>query len=128
MAEKTSMTITITIPADIVERLSPAEKHELTMLIEMLKEEHNLPASVKHFNYMMIDSMIDMVRKGVRPARLQENPEERIQALRAAVDGFWDGMSEEDIEETIAAMNSEYVDPKDLTMWNWLDEIPEDER
>lgn len=55
-------------------------------------------------------------------------PAERIQALREGFAELRAGLSEEDLAEIIWAMNHKYVDPKDLTMWDWLDDIPADER
>lgn len=57
-----------------------------------------------------------------------EDAEQRIAALHAAIDGFWDGFTPEEIDEIVEAMNSEYIEPEDPALFAWIDELPEDER
>ena len=64
-----------------------------------------------------------------KPAeRERDNPDLWIAKLDQAIAEFREGLSEEDLAEITTAMNSEYVNPKDLHLFDWLDDIPEDER
>lgn len=59
--------------------------------------------------------------------RSPEELEQRVKQLHAALENFWEGCSEEEIEQIIADMNEEYISDKPDPL-AWLDELPEDER
>lgn len=44
-------------------------------------------------------------------------PEERIRRMDAAVEAIREGMTQEQIDEMIEAMNAEYVEPFDEDAW-----------
>jgi uncharacterized protein YeeX (DUF496 family) len=45
------------------------------------------------------------------------SPEERIRRLDAAVEAIREGMTQEQIDEMIEAMNAEYIEPFDEDAW-----------
>lgn len=51
-----------------------------------------------------------------------------ISALKDAIAEFREGLSEQELSELLAAMSMKIVNPSDLDMYNWLDDLPEDER
>ncbi|MEO8393674.1 MAG: hypothetical protein ABI700_11850 [Chloroflexota bacterium] len=62
------------------------------------------------------------VNQHVEPPQIvDEDPRTRAAALMAAVENFWEGMSQQEIDEIVAAMNSEYIEPIDPTDYAWLD-------
>lgn len=67
-------------------------------------------------------------RRTLQKQIAEESVEERIAALNEAFAEMREGLSEAELAEMIEAMNSEYISPKDLHMYDWLDELPEDER
>jgi hypothetical protein len=87
-----------------VDKLSPAERDALE-------------------SYLMADS-----KTGIESVSPDEDVESKIRGIQEAVNGFMDGFSQADIDQIVWAMNHEYVDPDDLHMFDWIDELPEDER
>jgi hypothetical protein len=69
-----------------------------------------------------------MERRTMQKQIAEESVEERIAALNRAFAEMREGLSKEELAEMIEAMNSEYISPKDLQMYDWLDDLPEDER
>lgn len=64
-----------------------------------------------------------------RPGPEEQDIEARVAALHEALAEFRAGLSEQELNELVAAMNVDYSYPmKDLAMFDWLDDIPEDER
>ncbi|MCI0710232.1 MAG: hypothetical protein L0154_08720 [Chloroflexi bacterium] len=67
-----------------------------------------------------------------RQRRLQtseiQDAQARVAALHEALEAFREGLSEADLQEIVRAMNVEYVNPEELKRFDWLDELPEDER
>jgi predicted nucleic acid-binding Zn-ribbon protein len=57
-----------------------------------------------------------------------ESVKEWMAKLDVALEHFWEGMSQSEIEETIQAMNTEYIEPEDPEVFDWLDKLPEDKR
>lgn len=49
-----------------------------------------------------------------------EDVQAKVKALQDAVENFWEGVPQEDIDEIVEAMNSEYIEP--LAKHDWLDE------
>lgn len=69
-----------------------------------------------------IDALSDDEREQLRdyinqPRTVSLTAEERIQALREASAAIREGMTEAELGEMIAAMNEEYIEPFDETMW-----------
>jgi len=58
----------------------------------------------------------------------QEDVEAWMTALHEAINDFRAGLTEGELDEIIDAMNAEYVDPDDLTLFDWVDDLPEDRR
>ena len=67
-----------------------------------------------------------------RQSRWQESTNEEIEskivALEAAAAKFRDGLTEAELAQIVHDMNVEYVDPKDRHLFDWLDDLPENER
>lgn len=57
------------------------------------------------------------------PTVENERIESKVKALQEAVKNFWEGVPQEEIDEIVEAMNSEYIEP--LSKYNWLDEKDE---
>ncbi len=62
-----------------------------------------------------------IAQKRMQPEIADEDPHTRAAALMAAVENFWEGMSQQQIDEIVAAMNSEYIEPLDPADYAWLD-------
>lgn len=62
-------------------------------------------------------------RRTMRPEIADEDVQAKIAALRAAVDNFWEGMPQEEIDQIIEDANAEYVEP--LSNDDWLDKSDE---
>lgn len=60
-----------------------------------------------------------------QPQVKDESPQEKIAALHAAVEDFWDGMSQDEIDAIVEDMNSEYVEPIG-SEYDWLDDKDDD--
>lgn len=54
--------------------------------------------------------------------------EARIAALNQAMENFWEGYSDAEVEAVIDDMNSEFIEPEDPELFGWIDDLPEDER
>jgi hypothetical protein len=52
----------------------------------------------------------------------------RIAALKAALAEFREGISPAQWDEMAKAMNVENVEPEDPTLFDWIDDLPEDRR
>jgi hypothetical protein len=63
-----------------------------------------------------------------RSLQQQENASAKVVALRAALAEFRDGLTQAEWAEISQAMNAESVEPEDLEQFDWLDNLPEDER
>lgn len=87
---------------DAIDRLPPDELEQVQQRLEQRR------ASQKHVS--------------------EEDIDERIGALHKAVENFWEGFTDEEVDEIVAAMNSEYIEPEDPTLFAWVEELPEDER
>jgi hypothetical protein len=48
--------------------------------------------------------------------------------LQAAIEGFWEGVPEEEVAAIMAALNAEDGGPEKDDPLAWVDELPEDER
>lgn len=59
-------------------------------------------------------------RRSVKPEIADEDVQAKIAALRAAVDDFWEGIPQEEIDQIIEDANAEYVEP--LSNDDWIDE------
>ncbi len=57
------------------------------------------------------------------PTVENESVEAKVKALQVAVENFWEGIPQEEIDEIVEAMNSEYIEP--LSKYDWLDEKDE---
>ncbi len=60
-------------------------------------------------------------RRMAQPPITNESPQEKIAALHAAVEDFWDGVSPEEIDAIVEDMNSEYIKPSG-SQYDWLDD------
>ncbi len=58
----------------------------------------------------------------------EETPEEKIAALDAALEHFWDGLTPTEINEVVAVMNEKNIVPDDDHLFDWVDNLPEDQR
>ena len=86
--------------------------------------------SLNHLNpdeLMQVRRRVQMLEQQAR-APLDDDVETRIAALNAALDNFWEGFTEEEVDEIVWAMNVEFVDPEELKTFDWLLELPENER
>lgn len=54
------------------------------------------------------------------PSVEDERIEAKVKALQDAVENFWEGVPQEEIDEIVEAMNSEYIEP--LSKYDRLDE------
>jgi hypothetical protein len=60
------------------------------------------------------------VDQHVEPPQIKdETPHERAVALMAAVENFWEGMSQDEINAIVEDMNMEYIEPLEE---DWLSE------
>lgn len=53
--------------------------------------------------------------------------EARLESLHNAIGAFREGLSEEELQELLDAMNYEQPNPNALKAYDWLDDAPEDE-
>lgn len=58
---------------------------------------------------------------------IEEDVETRLAKIHQAIAAIRDGLSEEDLNEIVWAMNYEYIDKKALHEYDWLDETDEHE-
>jgi DNA-binding PadR family transcriptional regulator len=63
-----------------------------------------------------------------RREKTQQTRAARITQLRAALDEFRAGTSEEEWSLIARAMNAEHLESDDSHLFGWLDDAPEDER
>jgi FAD/FMN-containing dehydrogenase len=59
---------------------------------------------------------------------VEEDVETRLAKIHEALAAIREGLSEEDLNEIVWAMNYEYIDKKALHEYDWLDEPDSDER
>jgi DNA repair exonuclease SbcCD ATPase subunit len=88
-----------------IEQLSPAELEQVRQFVEERRDQ------------------LQQIRLPT-----DEEVEARINALHEAFAELREGLSEQDLQEISWAMNYEYVDPDALKAYDWIDELPEDER
>ena len=60
------------------------------------------------------------------PPQIVEDPQTKIAALRDAFAKIREGMSQEELDEMIWAMNYEYIEPLDPADYAWLDDSESD--
>lgn len=76
-----------------------------------------------------VERHIEQRRQELNQVRVNsEDVEERIAALHKATENFWEGFTEVEVEEIVAAMNDEYIEPEDPGLFAWVDQLPEDKR
>ena len=58
-----------------------------------------------------------------------EDVETRLAELHAGLAAFREGLSPERLEDLLLAMGTKYAQPtKDLGLFDWIDDLPEEER
>lgn len=114
-----SRLVMITLPAEIVERFQLADESQLADLISSI---------IRHAG----DEVIQIAKEEVQSQPISKpTPQEVTEwmaQLEAAIAELREGISDEEWEEIFWAMNEEYVDPEDLHLFDWLDNLPENER
>jgi hypothetical protein len=63
-----------------------------------------------------------------RARRLNEDVEERIAGIREALAEFREGLTAEELNDLVNAIRLGYISPKELALYDWLDDLPENER
>src|SRR5260221_14013751 len=79
---------------------------------------------------------LEQVRRHIEARRSQleqhkptrQEGDQKVLALQEAIAEFREGLSEEELAEIAEAMNIEYIDPDALKDFDWIDQLPEDER
>jgi len=66
-------------------------------------------------------------RKG-QPKHISEDAQAKIKALQEAFAEMRAGLTDEELEEIVEAMNSEYIEPLDPSEFDWLNDAQDDER
>lgn len=84
---------------------------------------HDLYRTLDRLN----DEELDQVQAYINQRRAQpqiadEDVQAKIAALHEAFAEIREGMTQEELDEMIKAMNSEYIEPLDPTDYEWLDE------
>jgi hypothetical protein len=76
-----------------------------------------------------IQARIEQQRQTLYQKRIDtEDPKMWIAGLHAALAEFREGITDEEWQEISTAMNAEYVEPEDPELFDWLDDLPQDER
>jgi hypothetical protein len=73
-----------------------------------------------------IEQYIDQRRQSIHQSSV--GVEDRLVALHMALAEFREGFTNSDWEVVAAAMNDEYIKPNDVSLFDWLDDVPEEER
>jgi len=60
--------------------------------------------------------------------QLNMTPEEKIAALDKALENFWEGFTQAEVDEMTAEMNAKPVDHDDSDMCDWIEDLSEDKR
>jgi hypothetical protein len=86
----------------------------------------DLYGTIDRLNPDELDQLSAYIAQKRMQPQIKEDPHTRAAALMVAVENFWEGMSQQEIDEIVAAMNSEYIEPIDPADYAWLDEGDED--
>ena len=84
------------------------DKHDLYVTIDRLSPEE----------LQELRAYLD--QRIAQPQIADEDVQTKIDALHAALENFWEGLSQDEIDAIVEGMNSEYVEP--LSEDNWFDE------
>jgi len=84
----------------------------------------DLYGTLDRLNRDELEQVFAYVRQRMeQPQIADENAQTKIAVLRDAVKDFWGDISQDEVDEIVEEMNSEYVEP--LSKYDWLDEEDE---
>lgn len=70
----------------------------------------------------LTDAELETIYHYINQRRKVITPEERIAALEQGFAMMRKGIIKAELDEIIDAMNSEYINPDDLSLFDWIDE------
>jgi uncharacterized protein YeeX (DUF496 family) len=88
--------------------------------MDKLSEVYGTLDRLNHEELAQVRAYID--QRMMQPQISDEDPHRRAAALMAALAEIREGLSKEELDEMIEAMNSEYIEPLDPADYAWLDD------